>query len=124
MFKKLYNKIFNKNKFFTITDCGTHFKLTLHKPIVVDTDKPIIIDSDNMFVINSKLLHENPYKGKKIPFNTDTRYVDVVNDLSKKYNKALQIQDHLNNNGQVYNEKFNEETGKEDCLSCKIDIKH
>ena len=52
----------------TIKDCGTHVKITFNKPIVIETDKPIIIDSTHMIAINSRLLHENPYKGNKIPF--------------------------------------------------------
>ena len=103
MFKKILN-FFKKDKFYTIKDCGTHIKITLHRPVVIDTDHQFVIDSNHMFVINSKLLHENPYKGNKIPYDNETQFEEINNDLVKKYNTALTVQKKLEESSKVYNQ--------------------
>lgn len=121
MLKKLFN-VFKKetmslDDLITIKDCGTHVKITFNKPIVIETDKPIIIDSTHMIAINSRLLHENPYKGNKIPFNNETQFNEINNDLTQKYAKSLRMKEIYEKNMRVYNEDFDHNT-EEDCKSC------
>lgn len=120
MLNKFFN-IFRKetmsiNDLITIKDCGTHVKITFNKPIIIETDKPIIIDSAHMIAINSKLLHENPYKGNKIPFNNETQFNEINNDLVQKHSKSLRMKEIYEENMRVYDEDF--DINNKDCEPC------